>query len=1278
MSAKPEEIAPATGSVAGKSLYLIPFTLLILIVVNRVKVWWRLRHFKGPWLASISSFPAAKYATSGKMWWHYTEVNKKYGDLARIGSNDLICSDPEVIRYMSSARSGWHRSDWYDSMSLDPYCNNVINTKDPVAHDKMRTKLVQGYAGKENPTLEADIDKQVASLVSLIKRKYIFSPASNPTYIDFGKAAQYFTLDVITALGFGFPFGYLERDEDVHEYVKTTETVIPVLVLSCCYPLMNKILGHPWVRAITGPHTEDKVGLGKLMGVAREVVGERFGPEAKEKRDMLGSFIRHGLPRREAESEVLLQLAAGSDTTATAVRATLLHLLTTPGALFKLREEIDAGIREGRISSPITNVEARELSYLQAVIKEGLRMQPPFIGLLAKEVPPQGEVIKGKFVPGGTKIGHSIYAAERSEEVFGKDADAFRPERWLEEPDEQKLRLMEDTQQLVFGYGRWGCLGKSIALVELNKVFVEIPVLSADSNDVDTGLQGTQHWINVHIRTNLFSSTEVPPIDPLPLRANSIGEEISLSDTASIEWSPPGLAKHSRCALAVLTTNLNLSLWVSDSDPKVTRSWKRALVLNHEVERYFQKVYAQEEFRLDLDWETRRRLRRRIRSFAWSPQLRPSLPAEHSVQEGQFPVNCSFIAVSNDNNDVAILRVDSPYSFFSPPSAQWSARAEAHFSLEPKLDLHPVPRPFLLTETMSEQRYIGNLAWSPWTTDPHGVPEAILAYTTNHSIHLRRVRIAPFSSDVSLDQTDIFSDPSIGTRNVHLLRWMPRAHDDVFYLVAFSQAGAFCYEVPCRDPSKTTATTHDLDKRWDTIAASYLTTKSVKIGCAFNGLSKTEPGVQFISQLTAPVVATSEFKLPIPPTTESQAPPFQQSIRDSEKLFSAENELAGHTHTKAWAMCSSPMGDLVASGVSFHPGDMVEYTIAATSRTHIGVQPFHDTADLSAETLIYCAQTWLEELPEESRAEHSVRSTILEQFWRALGLSNEHGDGLVAQYPKVNVDGLNLEERTSLAQALRRAVYSNDKSILKQRYGRLLTLFFDPKGTTQSDDAPAIQKLVTEVLRVPKSSYNDSEASRKIRTVYSSMLPWLSDAEASGMYDGAVETSTDKHVERCEICDDSIGFESFAWARCGQGHEFGEFTKEQGIVNLGSSRLMRVPAVRCSLTFLAIQAPGISKLCGICGKRYLNEESVVRTDKLAGADTSQQDVAMPDVDGGQQGDNLPWAETNVTSEGSSKQGAGTGQGQAATVDCGRSPITLARMLFAACDVCIYCGGKFVG
>jgi hypothetical protein len=42
--------------------------------------------------------------------------------------------------------------------------------------------------------------------------------------------------------------------------------------------------------------------------ITKEVVGKRFGPDAKDQRDMLGSFIRHGLTRDEAESETILQM----------------------------------------------------------------------------------------------------------------------------------------------------------------------------------------------------------------------------------------------------------------------------------------------------------------------------------------------------------------------------------------------------------------------------------------------------------------------------------------------------------------------------------------------------------------------------------------------------------------------------------------------------------------------------------------------------------------------------------------------------------------------------------------------------------------------------------------------------------------------------------------------------------------------------------------------------------------------------------------------------------
>jgi hypothetical protein len=42
--------------------------------------------------------------------------------------------------------------------------------------------------------------------------------------------------------------------------------------------------------------------------VAKRVVAERYGPDKKVNDDMLGSFVRHGLTQKEAESETLLQM----------------------------------------------------------------------------------------------------------------------------------------------------------------------------------------------------------------------------------------------------------------------------------------------------------------------------------------------------------------------------------------------------------------------------------------------------------------------------------------------------------------------------------------------------------------------------------------------------------------------------------------------------------------------------------------------------------------------------------------------------------------------------------------------------------------------------------------------------------------------------------------------------------------------------------------------------------------------------------------------------------
>lgn len=60
----------------------------------------------------------------------------------------------------------------------------------------------------------------------------------------------------------------------------------------------------------------------------------------------------------------------------------------------------------------------------------------------------------------------------RNRDVFGDDADAFRPERWLH--DGPHIARMAKTVDLAFGYGRSMCLGKPMAIIELNKFFVEV------------------------------------------------------------------------------------------------------------------------------------------------------------------------------------------------------------------------------------------------------------------------------------------------------------------------------------------------------------------------------------------------------------------------------------------------------------------------------------------------------------------------------------------------------------------------------------------------------------------------------------------------------------------------------------------------------------------------------------------------------------------------------------------------------------------------------------
>lgn len=316
--------------------------------------------------------------------------------------------------------------------------------------------------------LENDIDDRVVELLNLIRRDYIDPEVA----LDFTRLSGFFTLDSLTRIAFGKAMGFLEKNEDLFSYFKTSSRLYPIVKCSMHHLTILRILQT--VQKLV-PQPSD-VGFGAIVTAVHQAVRERFhaDPDMDIPADMLNSFMRHGLTQLECESEAILQIMAGSDSTAHALRTTFYHILTSPSAYARLMAEIETALQKGAVSYPvIQNREAQELPYLRACIMEGLRVFVPLNGVSPRIAPsPGGITHNGVYIPPGTEVGISIYSMMHREDIFGPDADTFRPERWFDK-DTERLIARERVQEMVFGTGRTSCLGKDIAWMELRKVIFE-------------------------------------------------------------------------------------------------------------------------------------------------------------------------------------------------------------------------------------------------------------------------------------------------------------------------------------------------------------------------------------------------------------------------------------------------------------------------------------------------------------------------------------------------------------------------------------------------------------------------------------------------------------------------------------------------------------------------------------------------------------------------------------------------------------------------------------
>ncbi|KAL2016205.1 hypothetical protein VTK56DRAFT_4062 [Thermocarpiscus australiensis] len=173
-------------------------------IASSIVAWWRLRHFKGPFLASFSYIWITRACRSGRVGALFAEANDRYGpgtpSTVRIGPNELLTSDLDLIRRTSATRSQYRRSGWYKMSGMDPDNDSMFSTLDTATHDRR----------KDNPDLEGELDSIVAQVVDKIRTKYAAKKDGEKTakgrLLDLATMVQFFTLDSISKVAFGQEF----------------------------------------------------------------------------------------------------------------------------------------------------------------------------------------------------------------------------------------------------------------------------------------------------------------------------------------------------------------------------------------------------------------------------------------------------------------------------------------------------------------------------------------------------------------------------------------------------------------------------------------------------------------------------------------------------------------------------------------------------------------------------------------------------------------------------------------------------------------------------------------------------------------------------------------------------------------------------------------------------------------------------------------------------------------------------------------------------------------
>ncbi|KAJ3774512.1 cytochrome P450 [Lentinula raphanica] len=437
--------------------------------------------------------------------WDFHEfLGKKYGSMARLhgpfGTTSLYTFDAKAMHtILVKDQDVFEESDGFIESNLLIFGDGLLGSLGH-RHRKQRKMLNPVFSAAHMREMIPTFLHVSHQLESALKAKLRKGPATQEVDILswMGRTA----LEIMGQAGLGYSFDPLTDEETAHPYSRVIKELLPVLTRLQFWrmnilPHVSRIGTASFRRFIVNilpwenlHHLRDMIDYMHLIAEdiyrnkkrAFEIGDEAVARQIGRGKDLISILMKENMKAskedRLQDVEVIGQMNtlifAAMDTTSSAM-ARLLHLLSRhPEVQDKLRQElVEARTQNG--GNDLTYKELTELPYLDAVCRETLRLarKDAVIPLHKPIVGTDGTEIHEIAVPKGTTIFVSIYNSNRNPDLWGKDANEWKPERWLSDlPDEladARIPGVYSHLMTFIGGGR-SCIGFKFSQLEMKVV----------------------------------------------------------------------------------------------------------------------------------------------------------------------------------------------------------------------------------------------------------------------------------------------------------------------------------------------------------------------------------------------------------------------------------------------------------------------------------------------------------------------------------------------------------------------------------------------------------------------------------------------------------------------------------------------------------------------------------------------------------------------------------------------------------------------------------------